>query len=72
MTAPIVPPTTNSLKPEQIKELKSIFKSFDRNHDGTVSRDEMKNALTTVGVQPSDEQLDAMVKSTHFNNRRFH
>ncbi|KAJ2960968.1 hypothetical protein NQZ79_g3683 [Umbelopsis isabellina] len=61
MTAPTIPPTTNSLKPEQIKELKSIFKSFDRNHDGTVSRDEMKNALTTVGVQPSDEQLDAML-----------
>jgi hypothetical protein len=62
MTGPNIPPSQMSLRPEQFEELKSLFRSFDRNHDGIISRDELYNVLTSMGMRPNDEQLDAMVK----------
>jgi calcium-binding protein CML len=62
MTGPNIPPSQMSLRPEQFEELKSLFRSFDRNHDGIISREELYNVLTSMGMRPNDEQLDAMVK----------
>ncbi|KAI9286661.1 hypothetical protein BC943DRAFT_321138 [Umbelopsis sp. AD052] len=61
MTGPNIPHAQTSLNHEQVDELKSLFKSFDRNHDGTISRDELYSVLASMNMLPTNEQLDAML-----------
>lgn len=66
MTGPNIPRTQTSLNHEQVEELRSLFKSFDRNHDGTISREELYSVLASMNMPPTNEQLDAMVQANHF------
>ena len=66
MTGPNIPHTQTSLNREQVEELRSLFKSFDRNHDGTISREELYSVLASMNMPPTNEQLDAMVHANNF------
>ncbi|KAH8548334.1 hypothetical protein BGW37DRAFT_430958 [Umbelopsis sp. PMI_123] len=63
MTGPNIRHTQGSLNHEQLVELRSLFKSFDRNHDGSISREELYSVLSSMNMPPSKEQLDAMVNA---------
>jgi len=49
--------------PEQIEEFKEVFKHFDRNNSGSLSRLEFKSCLNSLGQDISDAGLDKLYAS---------
>ena len=54
---------STQLTKEQIAELKETFVLFDKNGDGSISKDEFKEALRLFGQKPTDMQLQEMINS---------
>lgn len=48
------------LDDEQIAELREIFRSFDRNKDGSLTQLELGSLLRSLGLKPTPQQLDAL------------
>ncbi|XP_010245208.1 PREDICTED: probable calcium-binding protein CML18 [Nelumbo nucifera] len=59
------------LDDEQIAELREIFRSFDRNNDGSLTQLELGSLLRSLGLKPSQEQLDALIQRADMNNNGF-
>ncbi len=53
---------TTDLTKDQVAELKEAFELFDTNGDGTISREELKEALRLFGQKPTDNQVEDMIK----------
>jgi calmodulin len=49
------------LTPEELAEFREIFNLVDLDKGGTISKDELKQLMTTLGLKPSQEELNAMV-----------
>ncbi|XP_068789852.1 myosin regulatory light chain 2, smooth muscle minor isoform-like [Struthio camelus] len=45
----------------QIQEFKEAFNMIDQNRDGFIDEDDLHNMLISVGKNPTDEYLDAMM-----------
>lgn len=43
---------------ETEKELRQLFQSIDYNHDGKISKDELRSALRTAGLAVPNSSLD--------------
>lgn len=56
------------LDDEQIAELREIFRSFDRNKDGSLTQLELGSLLRSLGLKPSPEQLEALIQKADTNN----
>lgn len=56
------------LDDEQISELREIFRSFDRNNDGTLTQLELNSLLRSLGLKPSAEQLEGFIQRADTNN----
>ncbi|GLU05376.1 hypothetical protein SLE2022_224780 [Rubroshorea leprosula] len=56
------------LDDEQIAELREIFRSFDRNNDGSLTQLELGSLLRSLGLKPSPDQLDALIQKVDTNN----
>lgn len=56
------------LDDEQISELRGIFRSFDRNNDGTLTQLELNSLLRSLGLKPSAEQLEGFIQRADTNN----
>lgn len=52
----------------QIAELREIFRSFDKNSDGSLTQLELGSLLRSLGLTPSPEQLDALTQRADTNN----
>lgn len=48
---------------EQLEELKESFLLFDKNGDGSISKDELKEALRLFGQKPTDAQVQEMINN---------
>ncbi|GLJ14165.1 hypothetical protein SUGI_0227340 [Cryptomeria japonica] len=57
-----------SLDKDEIAQLREIFMSFDRNHDGSITELELGSLLRSVGLKPSPEQLEALIQKVDTNN----
>lgn len=57
-----------SLDKDEIAQLREIFMSFDRNHDGSITELELGSLLRSVGLKPSPEQLEALIQKADTNN----
>ncbi|KAF3786188.1 putative calcium-binding protein [Nymphaea thermarum] len=53
---------------EQLAELREIFRSFDRNNDGSLTQLELGSLLRSLGLKPSEEQLDALIQRADTNS----
>ena len=47
----------------QIEELKESFMTFDKNGDGSISKEELKDALRLFGQNVTDRQVEEMINS---------
>ncbi|XP_020577524.1 probable calcium-binding protein CML18 [Phalaenopsis equestris] len=56
------------LNDEQLAELREIFRSFDRNNDGSLTPLELGSLLRSLGIKPSPDQLDALMQTADKNN----
>jgi calmodulin len=56
--------TVDSSEEERIKE---AFRLFDRDGNGLITRREIKEAMTELGDNMSDEDVDAMIKEADLN-----
>ena len=51
------------LNKAQIEELKESFMTFDKNGDGSISKEELKDALRLFGQNVTDRQVEEMINS---------
>lgn len=56
------------LDDEQISELRQIFRSFDRNNDGSLTQLELGSLLRSLGLKPSPDQLENLIQKADTNN----
>ncbi|XP_030947064.1 probable calcium-binding protein CML18 [Quercus robur] len=56
------------LDDDQIAELREIFRSFDRNNDGSLTQLELGSLLRSLGLKPSPEQLETLIQKTDTNS----
>lgn len=56
------------LDDEQISELREIFRTFDRNNDGKLTQLELGSLLRSLGLKPSEDQLDALIQAADKNS----
>ena len=56
------------LDDEQIAELREIFRSFDRNNDGSLTQLELGSLLRSLGLKPSPDQLETLIQNTDKNS----
>ena len=47
---------------QELAEFREIFNLVDLDKGGTISKDELKQLMTTLGLKPSQEELNAMVE----------
>ncbi|KAJ4894965.1 putative calcium-binding protein CML17 [Raphanus sativus] len=52
---------SKKLDEEQINELREIFRSFDRNKDGSLTQLELGSLLRALGLKPSPEQFETLI-----------
>lgn len=45
----------------QIAEFKEAFNMIDQNHDGFVDKEDLHDMLASLGKNPTDDYLDAMM-----------
>uniref|UniRef100_F6PQ89 EF-hand domain-containing protein n=2 Tax=Ciona intestinalis TaxID=7719 RepID=F6PQ89_CIOIN len=59
-----VPMVKGRLRSEYLEaiELEMAFKVFDRDNNGFISRDELRNVLRTMTENPTEEELDEMMR----------
>ena len=43
------------------EEIKGTFKIFDRNGDGSISSDELREVMTSVGAKLTEDEITAMI-----------
>ena len=53
---------------ETEKELQHLFQTIDYNHDGKISREELRSALRTAGLTVPNSSLDNFFSEVDTNN----
>ncbi|XP_062073533.1 probable calcium-binding protein CML18 [Humulus lupulus] len=53
---------------EQIAKLREIFRSFDRNNDGSLTQLELGSLLRSLGLKPSPDQLEELIQKADTNS----
>ncbi|KAK6936538.1 EF-hand domain [Dillenia turbinata] len=56
------------LDDEQLAELREIFRSFDRNKDGRLTQLELGSLLRSLGLKPSEDQIEKLIQKADLNN----
>ena len=51
------------LSEDEIEGLRQLFKSFDKDHSGTITLGELENGLYEVGNESSKEELAKIMKA---------
>ncbi|KAI1304863.1 hypothetical protein EDD11_005035 [Mortierella claussenii] len=59
---------SGSGKEKSTKEVDAIFKSFDRDGDGSISAKELTEVLANQGDKPSQAEVQEMIKAADKNN----
>ncbi|GAB2220950.1 hypothetical protein Droror1_Dr00012110 [Drosera rotundifolia] len=57
-----------SLDDQQLSELRDIFFSFDRNHDGSLTQLELDCLLRALGLKPRTDDVETLVRKADTNS----
>merc|ERR1711970_222822 len=53
---------------DQMDDVKAAFRVFDHNNDGTISKEELKEAMVNFGTRVTDDEFQAMFAEADKNN----
>ncbi|ONI06536.1 hypothetical protein PRUPE_5G066900 [Prunus persica] len=53
---------SHELSDDQVEKLKQAFNNFDKDGNGTVTTDELSNVMTSIGQNPSEEELEEFIQ----------
>jgi len=53
---------------DQMDDVKSAFRVFDHNNDGSISKEELKEAMVNFGTRVTDEEFQTMFAEADQNN----
>ncbi|CAL5339753.1 unnamed protein product [Camellia sinensis] len=53
---------TKMKESEAEEELKEAFKVFDKDQDGYISPNELRNVMVNLGERPTDEEVEQMIR----------
>jgi calmodulin len=53
---------------ERRKEFQDIFDQYDKDKDGKISGRELANVMFSMGLSPTDDEINAMIKEVDLNN----
>ena len=56
------------LTEQQKEEFKEVFSLFDKDGDGTVSTKELGTVMRTLGQNPTDAEIEQMIKEVDIDN----
>ena len=56
------------LSEEEIKGLKEMFKSIDKDNSGTITLEELKNGLAKQGTKLSDNEIQQLMEAVSINS----
>ncbi|VFR03111.1 unnamed protein product [Cuscuta campestris] len=56
------------LDDQQIAELREIFRSFDRNKDGSLTQLELGSLIRSLGLNPSADQMESLIQKADRNS----
>ncbi|RAL46317.1 hypothetical protein DM860_015310 [Cuscuta australis] len=56
------------LDDQQIAELREIFRSFDRNNDGSLTQLELGSLIRSLGLNPSADQMESLIQKADRNS----
>jgi len=62
LTNEIITKKNADVSPEQVNEFKEVFKHFDKNGDASLSRVELKACLQALGDEPTDSEMDNIMR----------
>ena len=55
-----------ALSKSEIEAYKKAFDLFDKNKDGRINKEELRNVMKQVGKDPSDEELKGKILNCKF------
>lgn len=58
----------DELSETQIEEFKEVFGLFDKDGDGTISTKELGTVMRTLGQNPTDAEIEQMIKEVDVDN----
>eukprot|EP00999_Lentomonas_sp_LEN2_P000652 NODE_1649_length_781_cov_149.287462_g1600_i0.p1 GENE.NODE_1649_length_781_cov_149.287462_g1600_i0~~NODE_1649_length_781_cov_149.287462_g1600_i0.p1 ORF type:complete len:181 (+),score=23.81 NODE_1649_length_781_cov_149.287462_g1600_i0:73-615(+) len=53
---------------EQLSEFKEVFYLFDKDGDQTINTQELGNAMRSLGLNPSDQEVEDMIREVDVDN----
>ena len=56
------------ISPEKRKEYQDAFEMFDKDKDGAITARELGNMMRSIGQNPTDEEVMAMIKEVDLNS----
>ena len=56
--------STEELSEEEIEDLTAIFTLFDKNVDGEISSEELREVMLSLGHNPTDKQMQEVIAET--------
>jgi calmodulin len=56
-----MPPSGEALTGQQLAELRDVFSAHDRNGDGRITLEELRQTLEELDEEPADEELKALM-----------
>ena len=58
----------DDISPERRKEYQDAFEMFDKDKDGAITARELGNMMRSIGQNPTDEEVNAMIKEVDLNS----
>ena len=58
----------DEITPEKRKEYQDAFEMFDKDKDGAITARELGNMMRSIGQNPTDEEVLAMIKEVDLNS----
>ena len=60
-----------NINEQHVANLRDIFSIFDRDKNGKVTKETLKDVMMSLDVNPTDNDLNSFMKTMNKNNKRY-